>query len=454
MELLDLLRDAGGDLDDLEITDLNTKMLEPWDGVEAPVTMFARADKYERQLECHSIPKQAELRLSYAVSTYQTSGQFDAAMREWHAKLSADKTFSNFRVYIQTEYTKMVKWNRSTAGSVGKGIVNEVTENKLSDAEAQAMVIAEVANVLQAQNAEQMKNMMAMFEKLLTAQAPIVPVVDNPPKTPKRPRQPRAECPHCSKKHVNHDKCWELDSNKALRPANWKSTKTVALRCPEDEPTKQWQPGKIEIHKITKGFSYLVAKAGPISPPTPPDPIKSALSKPHARLIVESDKGPRPPSKWARRLAKWKAIKDNRRAENQVIDEAIHEVRVIQEAMLDSGATSNFIKSANGFKLTGPSSKSVSTANGQIMKATNTALLPLTQLTAGAREAIVIPEMSTNALMSVKQLADQGYTTIFHPYLQGATVHDNDSFELVINKPPLLQGWRDNGGLWTVPLAE
>ncbi len=41
LELLDLLRDAGGDLDYLEITDLNTKMLEPWDGVEAPVTMFA-----------------------------------------------------------------------------------------------------------------------------------------------------------------------------------------------------------------------------------------------------------------------------------------------------------------------------------------------------------------------------------------------------------------------------
>ena len=47
LELLELLRSAGGDLDDLEITELNTKMLEPWDGVEAPVTMFARADKYE-----------------------------------------------------------------------------------------------------------------------------------------------------------------------------------------------------------------------------------------------------------------------------------------------------------------------------------------------------------------------------------------------------------------------
>jgi hypothetical protein len=62
--------------------------------------------------------------------------------------------------------------------------------------------------------------------------------------------------------------------------------------------------------------------------------------------------------------------------------------------------------------------------------------------------------MSTQALMSIRQLADQGYTTIFHPYLQGATVRDNDSFQLVINKLPLLQGWQDNGGLWTVLLTK
>ena len=63
LELLELLRSDGGDLEDLEITELNTKMLEPWGGVEAPVTMFARADKYERQLERHAIPNQPELRL-------------------------------------------------------------------------------------------------------------------------------------------------------------------------------------------------------------------------------------------------------------------------------------------------------------------------------------------------------------------------------------------------------
>jgi hypothetical protein len=216
-------------LDDIEITDLNTKMLEPWDGVEAPVTMFARADKYEHQLERHSIPKQPELRLSYAVSTYQISVQFDAAMQEWHAKTLANKTFPNFRVYIQNKYTKQVKRNRSTARSIGKGIANkatEVPERKFPYAEAQAMVIAEVANVLQAQNEQQMKNMMSMFRKLLTSlQSSAMPVAIVPPKSPTN-RQTRMGCPHCNKKHPNHKKCWELDANKASRPKNWKSAKS------------------------------------------------------------------------------------------------------------------------------------------------------------------------------------------------------------------------------------
>ncbi len=211
----------------------------------------------------------------------------------------------------------------------------------------------------------------------------------------------------------------------------------------EDEPTEQWRLGEVEINKITKGFPYLVA-TGPISPPTiePPDPIKRILLHDQARLIVESPDGPRPISKvsqhWARRLKKRKLLQNDCPAKNQAINDAIKEVAAIKEAMLDLGATSNFIQSADGLELTGLSSKTVSTANGHVMKATMTALLPLRQLKARAREAIVIPEMSTKALMSVKQLADQGYTTIFHPYLQGVTLHDNDGFKLVTSKPPLL----------------
>ncbi len=157
----------------------------------------------------------------------------------------------------------------------------------------------------------------------------------------------------------------------------------------EDEPTEQWRLGEVEINKITKGFPYLVA-TGPISPPTiePPDPIKRVLLHDQAQLIVESPDGPRPilkvSQRWARQLKKRKLLQNDRRAENQAIDDAIKEVAAIKEAMLDSGTTSNFIQSADGLELTGPSSKTVSTAKGHVMKATMTALLPLGQLKAGA----------------------------------------------------------------------
>ncbi len=115
----------------------------------------------------------------------------------------------------------------------------------------------------------------------------------------------------------------------------------------EDEPAEQWRLGEVEINKITKGFPYLVA-TGPISPPTiePPDPIKRVLLHNQAQLIVESPDGPRPISKasqcWVRQLEKRKLLQNDRQAENQAIDDAIKEVAAIKEAMLDSGATSNF----------------------------------------------------------------------------------------------------------------
>ena len=47
LEMIEHLRSLGGDLDHLDVTELHTKLLKPWDHVEAPATMFARGDKYE-----------------------------------------------------------------------------------------------------------------------------------------------------------------------------------------------------------------------------------------------------------------------------------------------------------------------------------------------------------------------------------------------------------------------
>ena len=103
-----------------------------------------------------------------------------------------------------------------------------MTEERISDVKAQAMVIAEVANALHEQNAEQMKNMMTMFKELLTSvQPPTVPAAGTKDKPPQKPRQPLTECPNCEKKHANHVKCWELEANKDSRLANWKSTQSA-----------------------------------------------------------------------------------------------------------------------------------------------------------------------------------------------------------------------------------
>ena len=82
-----------------------------------------------------------------------------------------------------------------------------------------------------------------------------------------------------------------------------------------------------------------------------------------------------------------------RQSRNEVINNAIKQVQRTTEEILDSGATSNFIQSADGFKLTCPSSKIVTTNNKRIMQATMTALSPLTQLKAGACKLIVVPDI-------------------------------------------------------------
>ena len=59
----------------------------------------------------------------------------------------------------------------------------------------------------------------------------------------------------------------------------------------------------------------------------------------------------------------------------------------------------------------------------------------------------------TTSLLRIKVLSDNGYTTIFHPHEQGATVYAPDSFELNVQGKPLLQGYRDETGLWCIPLV-
>ena len=203
----------------------------------------------------------------------------------------------------------------------------------------------------------------------------------------------------------------------------------------------------VDLINITKGFPYLVT-TGLVSP-TPQEPPSSHQNQ--VDCSVENI-SPRPSSKlsskWARRLERRKQLHE------QTIDEESAVNAAIEEALLDSGASCTLIQSAQGMKLTGPSTRRVVTAGGQVLEASNTALLPTTKLSVRAREAHVLKGLKPKALLSVKTLADNGYTTIFHPHDRGVTVHDIDDFELTLKSPALLQGWREAGGLWTVPIVD
>ena len=104
-------------------------------------------------------------------------------------------------------------------------------------------------------------------------------------------------------------------------------------------------------------------------------------------------------------------------------------------------------------EITGESDKQVMAANGGSISATHTALLPTQTLSKGARESYVVPEVQEN-LMSVPVLSDNGYTTIFLPDDEGVKIYEHDGVTIIENAPPVLQGCRDERGLWFVPIAD
>ena len=70
-ELIKHLRDTGADLDHMDVTRLIKELQEPWDMVEAPATLFARGDKYERRLAKTGQAANPSLRLALMLATVE-----------------------------------------------------------------------------------------------------------------------------------------------------------------------------------------------------------------------------------------------------------------------------------------------------------------------------------------------------------------------------------------------
>jgi hypothetical protein len=62
--------------------------------------------------------------------------------------------------------------------------------------------------------------------------------------------------------------------------------------------------------------------------------------------------------------------------------------------------------------------------------------------------------MSQTALMSIATIANNGYMTVFLPGQEGVDIFRTNNVVISPTAPPALQGWRDDRGLWMVPIVD
>ena len=85
-----------------------------------------------------------------------------------------------------------------------------------------------------------------------------------------------------------------------------------------------------------------------------------------------------------------------------------------RQAILDSGATSTFMRAQDGAIPTGErSTKKVQLPDGRAVQASEKARLPCDKLRNKARECDILPSLEHNSLVSVGKLSDAGYYTLF-----------------------------------------
>ncbi len=108
------------------------------------------------------------------------------------------------------------------------------------------------------------------------------------------------------------------------------------------------------------------------------------------------------------------------------------------------GATTNFATEDMNLPMKGKSHKEVYLPDNTKLHASYKTELPFKELTSRAREADVLPGLKT-PLMSVNNMAEEGYTTIFPPREERVTIHKSGTLTIATTEPPILQGCKPKG---------
>ncbi len=238
-------------------------------------------------------------------------------------------------------------------------------------------------------------------------------------------------CPHCDRKHPNctHEQCWELQANAAKCPADWKSVKSTWW-CKGLSVTTELQVAP----KVNTNCTYAanVNYWAPLS-------IEEENDKETNQVYINNISDAQVQCNLWSMLTAWLYQRGDKHKPFQ---------QKASTMVLDSGATSSFVRPEENLPITGPSNKIVAFPDRSTKQATHTAILPFKSLSDKARRADVLPGLWPNLLVSVGKLADVDYTTIFHPWGEDINLHKKNTFWVQLLRKPVLQGWRDANGLW------
>ena len=229
-QMIEHLLTRGGALDFADTKDLLSERDGEWNVTENPQIYFNRIEKAIKGLIRNGINSDLNERRDIALFQLKATGEFDPAVREWEAKPAADKTWANIKTFISAEYAKENKQNKLSAKHFK---VNTMQEQ----AEATEELIAHLTEA----HTRQMETLVqtttaAMKEMMLLLKENKTPINKVPDEEKQRKRDEKKKkyndapvCKNCGKKHPSkaENECWELEANKASRPANWKSMKST-----------------------------------------------------------------------------------------------------------------------------------------------------------------------------------------------------------------------------------
>jgi hypothetical protein len=96
-QMIEHFRNRGGALDFADTKTLLSERDTEWNMSEVPQLYFNRVEKAMRGLTRAGINSNLNERRNMALFYLKTTGEFDAAVREWEAKPAADKTWVNIK---------------------------------------------------------------------------------------------------------------------------------------------------------------------------------------------------------------------------------------------------------------------------------------------------------------------------------------------------------------------